>query len=318
MYVNDVRIIKYVRNNVKLICGHGWGWCPYPVVFGHPLPWGMATDHPLFLYRYMDRATPRGDSPRFRVRVLAAFPESDYVRECVAKALRSRAGIAPPLSAYGKVMWQKFFTSSPMEEVLTAITITVVESRRQGNAEAYRTAIKTALEEENLGFRIDAQGVIHYAVDEVFEGERTAVLALLNAPALAAAKRAYESVYRHMGSQPPDSLAAARAMFDAVEIVARQLCPAHRNLHAGLCRGELRERCLAALGGDSVEQLVWAGMFTGLVEWVSALHNIRHGQPRNTAPLSETFAVYAISSGTAYLRLLAGVAIQVGVQAAQD
>jgi hypothetical protein len=34
MYVNDVRIIKHVRNPVKLIYGHSKLGCPYPVVFG--------------------------------------------------------------------------------------------------------------------------------------------------------------------------------------------------------------------------------------------------------------------------------------------
>ena len=277
----------------------------------------MATDHPLFLYRYLERAAPRGDSPRFRVRLSAACPDIDAVRGKVYTSLRTEAGITPPRSQWG-VDWEEFFTESPMEEVLTAVTITFQQLRGYQAAASYLSAVGRALAEENIGFRIDAQGVIHYAVDEVFEGERAALLAVLNASPLAAARRAYESVYRHMSSQPPDTLSAARAMFDSVEIVARQLCPAHKNLHAGLCRGELRDLCLNALGGDAIEQKVWTGMFTGLVEWVAAMHTIRHGQPLSTSPLTEEFAVFAISSGSAYLRLLAGVALRVGVQPVAD
>ncbi|MDO8385926.1 MAG: hypothetical protein Q7T13_05920 [Polaromonas sp.] len=273
----------------------------------------MATDHPLFLYRYMERAAPRGDSPRFRVRISAAFPNINKVRSNVYDSLRAEAGITPPSGQWG-VLWEQFFTKSPMDEVLTAITITFQNLKGYPIASAFLSAVERALADENMGFRIDAGGAIHYAVDEVFEGERAALLAVLNAPPLAAANRAYESVYRHMGSQPPDTLAAVRAMFDSVEIVARQLCPAHQNLHVGLCRGELRDRCLQVLGGDEIEQKVWAGMFAGLVEWVSAMHIIRHGQPRNTAPLTEGFAIFAISSGSAYLRMLCNAAVQVGVQ----
>lgn len=279
----------------------------------------MATDHPLFVYRYMDRAAPRGESARFRVRISAAFPDIALVRTKVYGDLQSEAGIKPHTSQWG-VSWDHFFTKNPMEEVLTAITITFQQLKRNRYqiAGGYLSAVARALAEENMGFRIDADGAIHYAVDEVFEGERAALLAVLNAPPFAAAKRAYESVYRHMGSQPPDTLAAVRATFDSVEIVARQLCPAHKNLHVKLCRGELRDLCLQTIGGDEIEQKVWTGMFNGLVEWVDAMHTIRHGQPRNTAPLTEGFAVYAISSGSAYLRLLASVALQVGVQPAKE
>ena len=48
------------------------------------------------------------------------------------------------------------------------------------------------------------------------------------------------------------------------------------------------------------------------------MHTVRHGQPLNTSPLTEEFAVFAISSGSAYLRLLAGVALRVGVQPVAD
>ena len=285
--------------------------------FRSALPSGMTTDHPLFLYRYLERAAPRGDSPRFRVRLSAAYPDIDAVRSKVHTSLRAEAGITPPSSQWG-VSWEQFFTKSPMEEVLTAVTVIFQHLRGYQAAASYLSAVERALAEENIGFRIDALGVIHYAVDEVFEGQRAALLAVLNAPLLAAARRAYESVYRHMGTQPPDTLSAARAMFDSVEIVARQLCPAHKNLHVGLCRGELRELCINALGGDAIEQKVWTGMFAGLVEWVAAMHTIRHGQPFNTSPLTEEFAVFAISSGSSYLRLLAGVALRVGVQPVAD
>lgn len=280
----------------------------------------MANDHPIFIYRYMDRGTPVQDSQRFRNRVSASFPSDSDFQDALATRLMRRTGIEVPY-AYSGPNWRKFFDSAPIEEVLSAITVTFQAARDTGPtrrwADVFRKAVEEAMRDENLRVRIDEDGIVHYAVDEVFEDERLAALAVLNDPALSAARRAYESVFRHMDQRPPDTLAAARSMFDAVEIIARQICPEHKNLHAQLCRGQLKEQCLTVLGGDAVELKVWDGMFKALVEWVSTMHNIRHGQPQNTSPLSEDFAVFAISSGSSYLRLLASVATRMGVQAVE-
>lgn len=42
MYVNDVRILKTVRNTVKLFYGHTFKHCPYPVVYGQYRIQGLA------------------------------------------------------------------------------------------------------------------------------------------------------------------------------------------------------------------------------------------------------------------------------------
>jgi hypothetical protein len=275
----------------------------------------MATDHPLFLYRYMERAAPRGDSPRFRVRISAAFPKSKQVQSDVYDSLRAEAGITPPSGQWG-VLWEQFFTKNPMDEVLTAITITFRQLRRYPIAPVFLSAVERALADENMGFRIDEQGVIHYAVDEVFEGMRAATLDALNAPVLAVSRNAYEASFQYLDRHPPDTKAAVRAMFEAVEVVAKQLNPAARNLHENLCRNQLKDQYLAVAGGDAVERRVWEGMFEGMARWVNAMHEYRHGQVDNLAPPTEDFAVYVLSSGSAYLRLIAGLAVRVGVQPA--
>jgi hypothetical protein len=276
----------------------------------------MATDHPLFIYRYMERGAPRGDSARFRIRLSAAFPEPNALRNDIRQRLRAEAGIEVPVGQWG-VLWDQFFTRSPMEEVLTAITVTLVTMRATGYARtsgAFFSAVERALAEEHLGFRIDTDGVVHYAVDEVFEGVRAATLATLNAPVLAVARGCYEAAFQYLDRHPPDTKAAVRSMFEALEIVAKQLNPAARNLHENLCRNQLREQYIAGNAGDAVEQRVWEGMFEGMARWVNAMHEYRHGQVDNITPPTEEFAVYVLSSGSAYLRLVAQTALRIGVQ----
>ncbi|QNK66860.1 hypothetical protein [Variovorax sp. PAMC26660] len=278
----------------------------------------MATDHPLFIYRYMDRAAPRGDSPRFRVRIGAAFPDGDGSSAEVKRRLRAEAGIVVPTGQWG-TLWNDFFTRSPMEEVLTAITITFNFLLRQSGprpAAIYRASVERALAEEHMGFRIDEQGIIHYAVDEVFEGMRAATLAILNDPVLAVARSCYESAFQHLDRHPPDTKPAIRSMFEALEVIAKQLNPTARNLHANLCRVQLRDQYLAVSAGDGVEQRVWGAMFEGMAQWVQGMHEYRHGQVDNLAPPTEEFTVYVLSSGSAFLRLLAHLALRVGVQPA--
>ncbi|WP_332741273.1 hypothetical protein [Hydrogenophaga sp.] len=275
----------------------------------------MANDHPLFIYRYMDRATPRGDSPRFRIRVRAALPEQHDIPSKVWVALREQAGIDVPTGQWG-AYWEHFFKEAAMEEVLTSITVTYRVLTAFGGrfAEEYRLAIARALADEHMGFRIDAKGVIHYAVDEVFEGMRGATLAVLNAPVLAVARGAYEAAFGYLDRHPADTKAAVRSMFEALEVVARQLNPDARNLHANLCRVSLRDQYLAASAGDAVEKRVLAGLFEGMAHWVQSMHEYRHGQVDNIAPPTEEFAVYVLSSGSAYLRLIGVLALRVGVQ----
>lgn len=275
----------------------------------------MTINHPLFIYRYMDRSVVRKDSPRFRNRVAAKFPKEAYMSKEIGDELLVRTGIKPRAWANGAIMWDHFFTSAPLEEVLTVITVAIqyVANTRSNSrwTGSFRSLVDTAMREEHLGLRIDEQGVVHFAVDQEFEETQLATLAGLDAPTLAAARDEYVKAYQYMDAHPQDTKGAVRSAFEAVEIVAKQLCPAHKNLHVGLCRGELKARCIAVSTGDVVEQRVLEGMFDSLAEWVTAMHTYRHGQTDTVAPPSESFAVYALSTASAHLRLLAQCALRV-------
>jgi hypothetical protein len=265
----------------------------------------MATDHPLFIYRYMDRAEVRKDSARFRNRVDAAFNISADMQFAIEQQVQRRAGI---VVRYG---WNEFWTQGDLGDVLTAVTVAIQYTRGRGYtwSKEFRDAVGLAMHDENLGLRIDDLGVIHLGVDEDFEVVRLATLAGLDDPRLKDARNAYEAAFRYMDATPPDTRQAVRRVFEAVEIVARQLAPAHKNLHAALCRGELKSICVPALTNDDVEKQVLDLMFNGLAEWVSAMHFYRHGQPESTPPTLDT-VVFAFSTGAGYLRLLAKVAVQ--------
>jgi hypothetical protein len=268
----------------------------------------MANDHPLFIYRYMDRTEVQKDSKRFRVRVAMAFDDFGSHRHDIGEELKRQAGIRVPLGNH----WHTFWIEGDLRDVLTAITIGVRYMSRFGTRSPLKfiAAVSSAMQDENLGLRIDETGVVHFAVDDDFEASRLATLSGLDDPRLQAARVAYETAFSHMDVQPPRTKEAVRAAFEAVEILARQLAPTHKNLHINLCKVELKAVCLPVLGGDGVEQKVLAGFFDSLGEWVSAIHHYRHGQPQSSPPSAET-AAFVLSSASSYVRVLARVAIQV-------
>lgn len=278
---------------------------------------GMATDHPLFIYRYMDRSQPRKDSERFRRRVAAGFIETDAIRTSLAKELLLRAGIELPRNQWnGHLLWDQFLITGNLDEVLTAIEVSI-QAALLGPyafwARRFRSHVELAMREEGLGLRIDEQGLIHYAVDEEFEVARMATLAGLSHPSLGAARSAYEDAFRHLDARPADTKAALRSMFEALEILAKQVSN-YEKLNAAVCKKSLKDRATNVLGGDAVQRRVLAGLFDAFAQWVDAMHSYRHGQPDNFERPTEEFTVFALSTGSAYLRLLAQVAVQAGVQ----
>jgi hypothetical protein len=104
-------------------------------------------------------------------------------------------------------------------------------------------------------------------------------------------------------------------MFEAVEILAKQICPKAKLLSYGLAEGALKEACIASANVDATEKKVLEGMFNALGNWVRALHYYRHGQVGDAvvAPTLE-LSVHVLSVGSAYVRLLAQFRLNIEAQ----
>lgn len=130
----------------------------------------------------------------------------------------------------------------------------------------------------------------------------------LDDPKYNGVRDAYEAAYRHMDSDPPDTKAAVRSMFESLEILVRQMVPTAKNLNEWLVKNTLKEECLRLCSSEPTALNVASKLFDGFADWVDALHNYRHGQPSEqpVAP-SEEVAIYVLSSGSAFLRWLIGI-----------
>lgn len=100
-------------------------------------------------------------------------------------------------------------------------------------------------------------------------------------------------------------------MFEAAEVLAKQIVPEAQNLNRKMIDTKLKPRIVELHGGDDTERRVWTGLMDSMSDWVDALHNYRHGQAAHepVAP-SEDLAVFVLSSGCTYIRTLADCALR--------
>lgn len=260
---------------------------------------------------YLERGAPVRDSRRFRNRLSA------YYRSKLRDNFSTRIGhkieleIGTVITGGGYYNISGLFEKGELRDVLDAVTIIYKELNDGGyryDAEPWKEFVERALKEENVGYRLDSKCGVHFYIDEEFERNRVAALIALDSSELEGVRDAYETAYRHMDSDPPDTKAAVRSMFESLEILVRQMVPPAKNLYKKLVETTLKEKCLALYDNEPTAAHVVAELFDGFADWVNALHSYRHGQPSEqpVAPKIEV-AVYVLSSGSAFLRWLIGI-----------
>jgi hypothetical protein len=275
----------------------------------------------LFTHVYLDRSVPLADSELFRRRLGGHCDHILYkLRSELARFVKAETGLTVPTVPIVGYRFEPLFVHAKIEHVLNLITIVwrfIQENvthwdpqlRRNVSALAqdWLEFVRRAMREENLHYTVDEKCGVHYAVDQEFEHNRAATLRVLAAPRYSNARAAFEAAYTHLGSTPPDTKAAVRAMFEASEIVARQMVTA-KNLHNKLVENELTRLALRTVSGDSTAEKVVPLLFKGFANWVDAVHHYRHGQgvSEPVAPSLE-ITVYLLRTGSAFLRWLVAI-----------
>ncbi|MEO6030637.1 MAG: hypothetical protein ABIP61_01850 [Burkholderiaceae bacterium] len=278
---------------------------------------------------YLERGQPLRDTARFRRRLEVKFTEicnGWQVESQFGKMLATEAGTDVERSSNGENYFPRSaFENGEIRDVLNAITLffkmlttkrnvelTMSSAARSGyhfetkDPAVWKPFVDRVIREENMGYRLDDQCGVHIYVDQEFEHSRAATVAVLGHPSLANARSSFEDSFRHLDSTPPDTKAAVRSMFEAAEILAKQIFPETQNLNRRLAESKLKTHIQATHPGDRTEQKVWAGLLDGFGDRIDAMHNYRHGQAADepVAP-SEEPAVFLLSSGCTYVRTLA-------------
>lgn len=262
-----------------------------------------------FSLLYLNRDEPARDSQRFRNRLDGFYMSNLHKnhKDEIKKILQAEAGIEVPYLHNFGFNISGVFKKNELRDVLDCITLiyrTLKLRKYLTLSSDWKEFVARALREENVGYQLDAECGVHYFVDEEFERNRFSTLTALNNPEHLGVKGAYEDAYRHLDNTPPDTKAAARSIFEALEILTKQLVKT-KSLNKWVLENSLKELAIETLAQDETQKLVIAEMFDGFGRWVDGMHNYRHGQPQvePVAP-SEELVVYMLSSGSSFLRLL--------------
>lgn len=257
-----------------------------------------------FSQLYVPRVAPLRDDKRMRERLYAILPGN--VCQILGEQLQSELGVAPPWGTSG-VNWQAFYRAGELRDVLDSITLASEIMRRRYSflRDDYHRSVARIFLEQNVGYRIDEQGVVHFAVDEQFDHERRSTIAALDAPRYSAAVHSLRQTFEALDSTPPDGKSAVRTTFSAIEGLFRLMFPKAPKLAGAEIEQYLRPTITRVYGSSNDGRA--AGKFLGsLKEWVEAAHFYRHEEGREEPaqpPLD--LAIALISTGTGLLRWLA-------------
>lgn len=256
-----------------------------------------------FSQNYIARGEPSSDSQRMRLRVYRLFEKCRSRID--AEALELVLGVAVPWGP-GRRDWQKFFLDSSLRDFLDTITVVAKELRdeRSYKFEDWLNGVSLIFDEENVRYRLDNQGGVHFAVDGEFEHNQACAIAALQAPRYGGARSHFEAGLRAFDANPPQTREAIRQNFECVETIFRLMFPEVSQLGSSEVTKKLKPLIEKRLQGS--EKNAMARWLEGFADWVNGAHQYRHGQAVEV-PDNPTIAtaVLSFSLGSTYARWLA-------------
>lgn len=260
----------------------------------------------LFSHVYLSGGPLLRDKETFRRR-LGVYCQNHLAKDncSLGNYLRRETGLLIP-TGYPAYDFEKFLVSTEIRHVLDVITLVwrFYTEEHPLVAKYWLSFVARVIKEESMGYQLDEKCGVHFFVDEAFERNRQSIVSSLGSTRYSGVQVAFEGAYDALEKEPQDTKNAARLIFEAIEILAKLMQPKAARLDRQLAE-DIRDQAKSLYGGDVTACRVIDKMFAGLVDWIDGLHFYRHGQgvEDHVAPPLD-MAIFAISSGTSYLRWL--------------
>jgi hypothetical protein len=267
-----------------------------------------------FSHVYLERGEPRQESKRMRLRLAALIVSFQDLHHEFGLAVTRELGIPVTYTGYGVYDWRGLLEECETRDVLDLITIAyrVLEGKTRTGIKDIKapsrwvTESARILSEENLHYRVDERGGVHFSFDADFARSRAAAIASLQTPRYANALHAFEGGMAAFAQAPPDGKGAIRGVFSAAESVFKLILPKAPRLGAAEADG-LAPLLQGLYAQDETALRSTTKMLNGLKDWVDAAHFYRH-EERRAAEVAQPplrLAVYIVSTGASHLRWLA-------------
>jgi hypothetical protein len=255
-----------------------------------------------FTHVYTQRDEPVGDSSRMRVRMKTLWLSIERLRG--SYLMGAELGVEFR-------SWADFFDQASMHDILDAVTVGYDHLLDRSfhstyDADKWLNGVQRIFCEENIHYRVDSRGGVHFQFDREFTHTTAAAICILQPSRYVNSLDAFDRALAALAEAPPDGKGAVRATFTAIEGLFRLMFPEVQRLASG----EVSRICAVierVYKGDRTAQETCQKMFQSLRGWIDAAHSYRHeeGKPDIIAQPPLTLAVYLISTGAAHLRWLA-------------
>jgi hypothetical protein len=177
-----------------------------------------------FAHVYIPRGEPEQDSERMRRR-LAALIVDFRDMEGFSHFLPGELGVDVPYLGGGSLPdWKMFFGKCELRDLLCSVTLAygyLTKTRKvqyePNSGERWRREVQRIFEEENVHYRVDERGGVHFHLDAQFAGDRAATIAALQDSRYRATLTYFEDGMAALAKAPPDSKGAIRSTFFAAE-----------------------------------------------------------------------------------------------------
>lgn len=258
---------------------------------------------------YLELGVPVNDSSRMRNRISSFYWDllhSDS--HGLIKRIHQETGAKVPF-VVGSHSLSKFLEECEIRDLLDSITL-IFQYYQIGTVNRYKASkwhqfVSRVFREENLGYRLDNQGGVHFFFDEEFERNRISTIAGLSSQP--AVKEIFIKSYSYLDQDKPDASSAIRAIFESIEILYKHIIDAKgkERLNSYGVQNNLKPIFQANLIEKPVELKATEHILDGLCDWIDAGHMYRHGQKlEQTEEPSIQYTVLFISQGASYLRFL--------------
>jgi hypothetical protein len=261
----------------------------------------------------MQKAELQQDSDRMRFRLSSLFFDLESHGIYVATRAQRELGIRLRATNY-EHEWNRLFErgSLALHDILDMVTIACdcimlsnYHSRRE-MLKAFIGSVSRVLREEQVSYRVDDEGGVHYAVDQEFEYGRIATITALNNARYNGVRSIFEEAFAALDGEVPDGKEAIRKGFFATESLFRLMFPKAHQLGTGELQPYLTPLVDKIYAGQKPAQSVAQKRVAAFKAWIEAAHFYRHepGAEEQAQPPIE-IAIHMLADAGAHMRWLA-------------
>ncbi len=257
----------------------------------------------LFIRNYGKTVDKLADSTRARRRIMTiAFDACNFDK--FPNDVERELGVQYPR---GYSTHERFFTECTIDDFLSSVTILLRNLKDRFRFQRIRDEFARVFREENLHYRIDDKGGVHFYIDDAFQRSVDAAIASLGQPKFVAAKNALEQTLNDFSGDSPSGKSLIRGVFESVESVFLVVANDSKTNRLSSPAIDQHFRPLLEVRYASVpEKADKIDRITTLIKtWVNTAHPFRHGAPFDQiheAPLD--YAVFIADQGMAILRFI--------------